>query len=288
MISAIQEAVPQASLRVICRTLGISRSWYYAAQQRSGTAGDDQLVAWIEPLVRRYPGYGYRRITRALQRDGVVINHKRVRRVLRDRSLLMQVKRAVQTTQRVPGWHHTPNLIAGRRVTGPDQVWVADLTHVQLRRESGYLACVLDAWSRTCVGWAFGADLTTTLTERALERAITNRQPSPGLIHHSDQGAQYANRRYATVLARIGAYASMSAPGRPTQNAIIESFFSTLKREEVRLNEYRDLADAERQVGYFIDQIYNIERLHSRLGYLSPAEFEAVARLESDHDIPSQ
>ena len=282
MIPTIQAAVPQASIRQLCATLGISRSWYYVAKAQPPGTGDDQLVAWIEPLILRFPGYGYRRITQALQRDGIHVNHKRV---MRDRSLLLQVKRAVQTTHRALGWQTTPNLVAGRVLTGPNQVWVADLTYLHLQRETGFLACVLDAWSRRCVGWTIGRDLTTSLTERALERAIAGRQPLPGLIHHSDQGVQYANHRYAAILARIGARMSMAAAGRPTQNALIESFFSTLKREEVRLNEYLDLADAERHIGRFIDQIYNIERIHSRLGYVSPAEFELVA--EVDQPIPA-
>jgi putative transposase len=285
MIPVIQARVPQASIRQICASLGISRSWYYAATARPPDTGDDQLVARIEPLILRFPGYGYRRITQALQRDGIHVNHKRVQRVMRERSLLLQVKRAVQTTHRAPGWQRTPNLVAGRVLTGPNQVWVADLTYLHLPRETGFLACVLDAWSRRCIGWAIGRDLTTTLTERALERAIAARQPATGLIHHSDQGVQYANHRYAAILARIGARMSMSATGCPTQNAIIESFFSTLKREEVWLNAYLDLADAERQIGRFIDQIYNIERIHSRLGYVSPAEFELVA--EIDQPIPA-
>lgn len=282
MIGELRAAVPKASIRQLCATLGLSRSWYYAAQQRPGAPGDEPLVAWIEPLIVRYPGYGYRRITKALQHQGVVVNHKRVRRILRERSLLMQVKRAVQTTRQAPGWRQTPNLVAGRRATGPNQIWVADLTYLHLARETGFLACVLDAWSRRCIGWAMGPDLTTELTELALERAIAARQPAPGLIHHSDQGVQYANHRYARVLARIEAQASMSAPGKPTQNALIESFFSTLKREEVRLNDYQDLADAERQVGRFIDQIYNEERLHSHLGYLAPADFERMAAWAAD------
>jgi transposase InsO family protein len=288
MIPQLQAAVPDASIRQICAVLGISRSGYYASRQPRTPNGDDQLVAWMEPIARRFPGYGYRRITRALQRDGVIVNHKRVLRVMRERSLLAQVKRMVRTTQRNPGWRTTPNLVAGRRATGPNQIWVADLTYLHLAQQTGFLACVLDAWSRRCIGWAMGAELTTDLTERALEGAIAERQPSPGLIHHSDQGVQYANHRSANVLTRIGAQASLSAPGKPTQNAYIESFFSTLKREEVRINTYQDLADAERNIGHFIELIYNQERLHSRLGYLPPAEFELVASLDRHDEILSR
>jgi transposase InsO family protein len=278
MIPALQLAIPTASIRTICSALGISRSWYYA-QQRAAGGGDQELVAWIEAIMLRHPGYGYRRITRALQQQGVIVNHKRIQRLMREHSLLCQVRRAVPTTHRARDWIGTPNLIQGVALTGPNQVWVADLTSIHLRRETGFLACILDAWSRRCIGWAFGPALTTALTERALERAIAARQPPPGLIHHSDQGVQYANHRYAAILARIGARPSLSAPGKPTQNAIIERFFGTLKREEVTLNVYHDLADAERQLERFIDQIYNTERLHSALGYLPPAEFEWAATL---------
>jgi transposase InsO family protein len=275
MIPAIQAAVPGASVRQICTTLGINRSWVYAATGRPVSTTDDHLVAQIEPIIERYPGYGYRRITKTLQARGIPVNHKRVRRLLRERMLLVHVKRAVRTSWRAAGWRQTPNLVAGRAVTGPNQIWVADLTYLHLPRQTGFLACVLDAWSRKCIGWAIGTELTTALSLRALEQAIAQRQPAPGLIHHSDQGVQYANHQYAGVLARIGAQASLSAPGKPTQNALIESFFSTLKREEVWLSEYQTLAEAERQIGHFIDQIYNEERVHSRLGYLAPAVVEA-------------
>lgn len=280
MIPQIQAAVPAASVRQICATLGISRSWYGARRQRADTWGDDDLVARMEPIILRFPGYGYRRITHALQRDGVQVNHKRVRRVLGEHSLLMQVKRAIQTTTRAPGWRTTPNLVAGRPITGPNQVWIADLTYVQLPREICYVAGILDAWSRKCIGWALGPALTTDLTERALEQAIAERQPAPGLLHHSDQGVQYANHRYAAILTRIGAEPSMSQAGKPTQNARMESFIGTLKREEVVLSDYQDLAEAEREIGFFIEQLYNTERLHSRLGYLTPTEFELVASLD--------
>jgi transposase InsO family protein len=261
--------------------LAINRSWVYAAKHRPDDDPDALVVAQLEPIVARYPGYGYRRVTKELQYRGLRINHKRVQRLLRERSLLIQVRRAVRTSWRADGWRATPNLVAGRQATGPNQIWVADLTYLHLPRQTGFLACVLDAWSRKCIGWAIGLELTTGLSLRALEQAIAQRQPAPGLIHHSDQGVQYANHQYARVLARIGAQASLSAPGKPTQNALIESFFSTLKREEVWLSAYQNLAEAERQIGHFIDQIYNEERLHSRLGYLAPSVFEALAEYSS-------
>jgi putative transposase len=282
MIPVLQATVPTASLRHICAALEMSRSWYYACRHPTdGVPSDDAVIARIEQIILRFPGYGYRRVTETLHRDGLVINHKRVSRLMQEQALTVQVRRYLQTTHRAPGWTACPNLVADAVITGPNQVWVADLTWVRLRRETGFLACVLDVWSRRCVGWALGPQLTTELSLLALTRAIGNRAPTPGLIHHSDQGVQYLNHRYTTALAAIGACMSVSAPGRPTQNAFAESFIGTLKREEVHRNDYLNLADAEQQIGRFIDQLYNQERLHSSLGYRSPAEFESVTSNEA-------
>lgn len=280
MIAPIQAQVPGASVRQICAVLGISRSWYYAQQATSPSTADAEVAAWMAPIRQRFPGYGYRRITQALRRDGVVINHKRVQRILQQQGLRAQVRRVVRTSQWT-AWPEPVNRIAGQRPTGPNQIWVADLTYLHLRRETGFLACVLDAWSRRCVGWALGTSLRADLPARALEQAIAQRQPAPGLIHHSDQGVQYLSRPYQAILQRIGAEVSLSAPGRPTDNALIERFFRTLKQEEVYLSDYADLAEAERQIGYFIEQLYNQERLHTRLGYLSPADYEVATELDA-------
>jgi transposase InsO family protein len=281
MIPVLKVLVPTASMRQICAAMSVSRSWYYASLATPTRTADVELVQQIEPIVRRFPGYGYRRVTAALHRSGIQVNHKRVQRVMREYALLFRVRRTLSTTKRATAWQHTPNLVAGRPLTGPNQVWVADMTYIHLRRETGFLACVLDAWSRRCVGWAMGRELTTDLSLKALELAIARRSPGPGLIHHSDQGVQYANHRYAAVLTRIGATMSMAAAGTPTQNAIIERFIRTIKDEEVYRNEYRDMADAEHRIGVFIDQIYNRERLHARLGNRPPAEFEMVATMDA-------
>lgn len=277
MIAELQSTHPEASVRWLCQVLGISRSWVYATRRRPADATPNPLLTEIEAIIARHPGYGYRRVTAALRRQGRVINGKRVLRLMRQAALLCQVRRYVQTTQSRHGFRRYPNLTRELALTGPDQLWVADLTYLHFPRSSAYLAVILDGWSRTCLGWALGAELTTTLTEAALTLAIATRQPGPGLIHHSDQGVQYANHRYTAQLAAIAARVSMSAAGRPTENALVESFFSTLKREEVWLNDYQDLADARRRLTAFLDQIYNHERLHSSLGYRPPAEYEQVA-----------
>jgi transposase InsO family protein len=179
MIAAIQAALPEASIRTICATLGVSRSWWYATRARSPNETEQELVDRIEQIILRYPGYGYRRVTIALQQQGVLINHKRVRRLMRHHALLCQVKRAVATTQSQHPFGRVPNLIRGLELTGPGQLWVADLTYLHLVRETAFLACVLDAWSRRCIGWALGADLTAALSLAALEQAIQTQPPPP-------------------------------------------------------------------------------------------------------------
>jgi putative transposase len=277
MIATLQAEFPAVSVRTVCLVLGISRGWVYAARQRPPDAEDAALVAQIEPIIAEHPGYGYRRVTAALRRQGCLINGKRVLRVMRAASLRCQVRRYVQTTNSQHAFRRYPNLLRGLELTGPDQVWVADLTYLQFPRGTGYLACVLDAWSRRCLGWALGEHLTTDLTAEALRQAVLSRQPGPGLIHHSDQGVQYANHRYTACLAALGAQVSMTAAGRPTENARIEAFFSTLKREEVWLHDYQHLAEARQSLSRFLDDVYNHKRLHSSLGYRPPAEFEQVA-----------
>jgi transposase InsO family protein len=278
MIRTIQAEYPAASIRSLCQLLGISRSWFYAAPHPPRPDPDEmRLLQAIEAIVLTHPGYGYRRVTAALRRQGHVINHKRVLRLMRAASLLCQIKRSVHTTQSRHPFRRFPNRLRETVVTGPDQVWVADLTYLHFPRATGYLAVILDAWSRTCIGWALGDRFTEPLTAQALAQAVTTRQPAPGLIHHSDQGVQYANHAYLARLQQIGAIVSMSAIGRPTENALVEAFFSTLKREEVWLNDYQDLADARQHLTRFIDEVYNTTRLHSSLGYRPPAEYEQVA-----------
>ena len=226
-----------------------------------------------------FPGYGYRRVAKALAREGWPVNHKRVRRVMRQESLLCQLKcRFVGTTDCRHALRTYPNLVAGLELTGPDQLWVADITYIRLPTAFAYLACVLDAWSRRCVGWHLSRTIGTRLTLAALDRAVAVRCPAPGLIHHSDRGVQYASGDYVARLAGIGAQISMAAVGTPYDNAKAESFFKTLKCEEVYLQQYRTFAEAEANLSRFIGDVYNTKRLHSSLGYLPPAEFEATHR----------
>jgi putative transposase len=277
MIAAAHTAYPQLSLRRLCELFGVNRAWYYAAQEEADDTAETALRDAIERLVLDFPGYGYRRVTKALQREGWTVNHKHVLRIMREGSLLCHLKRRfVPTTDSQHGYHPYPNLLADAILTAPDQAWVADITYIHLPTTFAYLAALLDAYSRRCVGWELSRCIDTRLTLAALDRALALRHPPPGLIHHSDRGVQYASVDYVARLESVGAQISMAARGNPYDNAKAESFFKTLKREEVYLKEYRTFADAEANIQTFIEDVYNTKRLHSSLGYRPPVEFEAA------------
>ena len=277
MIASARAAYPDLSMRKLCASVGAGRTWWYTKPSPAAIAErDTSLRDAVERLVLEFPGYGYRRVTEALQRDGWDINHKRVLRVMREESLLCQLERRfVRTTDSAHGLRTYPNLLTDMGLAGPDHAWVADITYIRLPTTFAYLACVLDAWSRRCVGWELSRTIDTMLTLAALEHALTNRRPAPGLIHHSDRGVQYASAAYIARLAAAGAQISMSAAANPYDNAKAESFFKTLKREEVHLNNYQTFQEAEANLNRFIGDVYNAKRLHSSLGYLPPVEFEA-------------
>jgi len=274
----MQADFPECERRLshLCALLGVSRSWFYGRpRERALDPVDVQLRADIEAIVLEHSGYGYRRVTAQLQRDGWQANHKRVLRVLREESLLCRLKRRfVPTTDSRHGLAVYPNLLKERVLTGLNQAWVADLTYIRLPRRFCFLAAVLDAYSRRCVGYKLSLDIDTALTLAALEMALQDRRPAPGLIHHSDRGVQYASATYIQRLQDVGACVSMSGKGNPYDNAKAESFFRTLKHEEVYLCDYQDYPDVLRGIEHFIADVYNAKRLHSSLGYLTPVEFE--------------
>ncbi len=276
MIADIRYDYPQLSLRRICDLLGVSRAWLYTRATRPTQAERDvELRDAIEDMVLEFPGYGYRRVTKALQRDGWEVNHKRVLRVMRQESLLCVLKRAfVSTTDSTHGYATYPNLLAGVEVSGIDQAWVADITYIKLPTTFVYLACILDAYSRRCIGWKLARTIDTQLTLAALEQALSTRRPGAGLIHHSDRGVQYASSAYVARLEKAEVHISMSGKGNPYDNAKAESFIKTLKYEEVYLFEYETIAEARSRIGHFLEEVYNEKRLHSALGYMPPAEFE--------------
>lgn len=235
----------------------------------------------IQKLAVEMPAYGYRRITAALRRGGWVVNHKRVLRLMRADNLLCLRRRAfVRTTDSNHQLRVYPNLARDMRVDGLNQLWVADITYIRLTLEFVYLAVILDAYSRRVIGWALGRTLEAELAVAALRLALAGGRVAPGLVHHSDQGVQYASGDYTELLTAHAILISMSRRGNPYDNAQAESFMKTLKYEEVYRTEYLDFADARRRIGKFLESIYNQKRLHSALGYLPPAEFEQQLLLE--------
>jgi putative transposase len=270
---------PALSVRALCRWLGLSRGWYYAQPAADGGAAAERIALRdaIERIVLEFPGYGYRRVAQALRRAGWgPINHQRVLHVMREESLRCQLKRRfIVTTHSAHGYRTYPNLLKDATLDRLDHAWVADITSIRLPTAFVYLACILDAYSRRCSGWKLSRQIDTRLTVAALEMASERRQPQLGLIHHSDRGVQYASSAYVSRLEEIGARVSMSATGNPYDNAKAASFFKTLKRAEVYLKDYQTFADAEANLGQFIEDVYNTKRLHSSFGSLPPAEFEA-------------
>jgi putative transposase len=284
VIASLKEDHPEVSFRQLCRMLLVSRSWYYekptAAERKARK--DLDLRDAIERIVLEFPGYGYRRVTAELHRRGFEVNHKRVLRVMRQESLLCQIRRRfVQTTDSAHAFGIYPNLIKDTELDRLDQAWIADITYVRLPEAFCYLAAILDAYSRRCIGWRLSRQIGTSLTLSALEMALATRRPSSGLIHHSDRGVQYASSEYVVRLQEAGAQISMAAVGNPYENAKAESFFRTLKMEEVYLKDYRDFEEAEENIAEFIEEVYNQKRLHSSLGYLPPVEFEAIHALKA-------
>jgi putative transposase len=283
MIEETRTEHPEVSIKELCELFSVSRSWYYECptpQQRAQR--DVELRDAIERIVLELPGYGYRRVTAALRREGWSVNHKRVLRIMREESLLCQLKRRfVPTTDSAHAFGRYPNLIKDLEIDGLDQVWISDITYIRLPASFCYLAAILDAYSRKCVGWHLSRWIDTRLTLWALERALTSRRAAPGLIHHSDQGVQYASSKYVARLQEAGVLISMAAVGNPYENAKAESFFRTLKMEEVYLKDYQDFEEAQQNIGEFIEEVYNHKRLHSSLGYLPPVEFEALHTLKA-------
>jgi putative transposase len=282
-------SMPQGSpltIERLCRQARVSRAGYYRFWRASAPRAHDTTVRdAIQRLALANGRHrGYRLVTFQLRQQGLVVNHKRVLRLMRQDNLLCLRQRPFvpPTTDSRHSWPVVPNLARGMLPNDVDQLWVADITYIRLLEQFAYLAVILDAFSRRVVGWAMADHLQASLAIDALKMAITQRKPKPGsLIHHSDQGTQYACSEYTEVLAAHDITASMSRVGNPYDNAKAERFMRTLKTEQIDGTLYRDRRQAERSIGDFIERIYNAQRLHTALDYRSPVQFEAWHRARS-------
>jgi len=272
--------------------MNLARSTFYRKPKSASPdamRSEADLMDRIEAVCLEFPRYGYRRVTAQLRREKFLVNHKRVLRLMRESDLLCRVKRRwVNTTDSRHGFPRYPNLIKELIISHLNQVWLSDITYIRIRSGFVHLAAILDAFSRRVIGYAISSRLDASLTLEALRMAIAQRQPGPGLIHHSDQGVQYASADYVAELNRHGFLVSMSRRGNPYDNATMESFFKTLKYEEVNLCEYETLGDVLARLPYFIEDVYNHKRLHSALGYVPPDEFEELLFNQEKDESPDR
>jgi len=269
-----------------CAALNVSKSGYFDWQKRSPAAPDPfemKLRSGMQQIALSFPCYGYRRMSKELRRRGFMVNHKRILALMRKDNLLCVRKRfKPQTTDSNHSFRVYPNLARDLQVTGLNQLWVADITYIRLLREFVYLAVIIDVFSRRCIGWELSRNIDTKLTLNALTMAMRKRRGMKlsGLVHHSDQGVQYAADEYVAMLGENGIRISMSRKGNPYDNAFAESFMKTLKAEEVDLSEYESFIEAYENIERFIEVVYNKKRLHSSIGYAPPVEFERGVALK--------
>jgi len=272
------------AVRTMCEKAAVSRAGFYrfvGSSKKKPARRDAALRDEIQKIALAWPSYGTRRITAEVRHRGWRVNRKRVQRLMREDNLLCLRKRKfVVTTASGHGLAVYPNLAGSMEVSGVDQLWVADITYIRLEEEFVFLAVILDAYSRRVIGWELDRTLEDRLTLAALRMALAQRPVRAGLVHHSDRGVQYASGDYIQELKEHGIVVSMSRKANPWDNASCESFMKTLKWEEVYRSEYRDLQDARLRIGEFLETVYNEQRLHSALGYVSPVEFERAQRAE--------
>jgi putative transposase len=263
-------------LRRLCELAQVSRAGFYRWRRAVTPVADDmELRDDIQRIALEFPYYGWRRVTAELRRRGWTVNHKRVRRIMREDNLLcLRRRKFVVTTDSDHSRPVYPNRAAQLELSGINQLWIADITYIRLEAEFIYLAVVIDAFSRRVIGWALDRTIEDDLALAALRVALEQRGATAGLVHHSDRGSQYASTDYTNLLKASGIAISMSHKASPWENAACESWMKTLKSEEVYRQEYRDLMEARSCLAQFIDKVYNQKRLHSALGYRPPVEFE--------------
>ena len=268
-------------LRRLCELAQVSRAGFYRWRQAATPVADDmELRDDIQRIALEFPYYGWRRVTAELRRRGWTVNHKRVRRIMREDNLLcLRRRKFVVTTDSDHSRPVYPNLAAQLELSGINQLWIADITYIRLEAEFIYLAVVIDAFSRRVIGWALDRSIEDDLALAALRVALEQRGATTGLVHHSDRGSQYASTDYTNLLKAWRIAISMSHKASPWENAACESWMKTLKSEEVYRQEYRDLTEARSCLAQFIDKVYNQKRLHSALGYRPPVEFEQALAL---------
>ncbi|MGB3479265.1 MAG: IS3 family transposase [bacterium] len=261
-----------------------SRSGHYY-KSKENKKGDVFLLERIRAIATEFPCYGYRRVTAQLRRNGITINRKRVHRIMAQNGILCTIRRKYRvTTDSKHSLVKYPNLIKGLIPARTDELWHSDITYIRLEASFAYLAAIIDGFSRKVIGYALGRILSPILTIAALNDAIRSRDTG-SLTHHSDQGFQYCSKEYVKILKDNGIAISMSGKANPYDNAKMESFFRTLKVEEVYMSEYRTYEDALNSIPYFIEEVYNSKRLHSSLGYMPPEEFEDKFNKERSHQL---
>jgi transposase InsO family protein len=266
------------SIAEACQAARLSRSGFYRHfEEHLPRQANTELRGQIQQICLESRCYGSRRVVGQLRKQGMVVNRKRVIRLMQEDNLLcLRKRRYVCTTDSRHTYAVYPNLTRDWKPNGINQLWVADITYIRLRESFRYLAVILDAYSRKVIGWALDNHLRAELALEALIQALADRPVTSALIHHTDRGVQYCAREYVDLLLSYGIRISMSRTGNPYDNALAESFMRTLKCEEVYLRSYRDREDALLHIQEFLDNIYNCRRLHSSLGYMAPAAFEAV------------
>ena len=266
-------------VQVICDVIGYSRSRYYYRTQSAKQTQEETLKKAIIDVAGKYPTYGYRRITKQLQREGWTVNHKRISRLMRALGLLAKRRiRRKRTTNSVHGYKRYPNLVKGLVVERPEQVWVGDITYIRLRDEFVYLAVLMDVFTRSIRGWHLDRRMEKQLTITALEKGLKQYIPE---IHHSDQGVQYAANVYVQLLEENEIAISMAGVGKAYENGYAERLMRTIKEEEVDLSDYRNFNEVYERIEEFLDEVYMKKRIHSSLGYLTPSEFEKKWRQEA-------